>query len=81
MLPKADKSSRTTTNLKKPDSTSPEPQRVVHTGTESQSTDVTMSEVEVLDSTLLETQDSLDWEETQLDESYAIPSITSDVTV
>ena len=67
MLPKADKSSRTT---KKSDSTSLEPQRVTHT--ESQSTDVTMSEVDVLDSAL-ETQDSLNWEETQLvDESHTI---------
>lgn len=65
MLPKADKSSRTT---KKSDRTSVEPQRVVPT--EPQLTDVTMSEVDVLDSAL-ETQDSLDWEETQLvDESH-----------
>ena len=61
MLPKADKSSRTT---KKSDRTSLEPQRG-----EPQSTDVTMSEVDVLDNAL-ETQDSPSWEETQLvDES------------
>ena len=67
MLPKTDKSSRTT----KSDSTSLEPQRVIHT--ESQSTDVTMSEVDVLDSAL-ETQNPLNWEETQLDESHTILS-------
>jgi hypothetical protein len=64
MLPKADKSART---MKKSDNTSLEPQRVIQT--ESQSTDVTMSEVDVLDSameTLQDTQDSLNWEETQL---------------
>jgi hypothetical protein len=73
MLPKTDKSSRAT---KTPDGTSLiEPQRVIHT--ESQSTDVTMSEIDVLDSAL-ETQDSLNWEETQLvDESH---TILSDVT-
>ena len=64
MLPKTDKSSRTT------DRTSLEPQKAIHT--ESQSTDVTMSEVDVLDSAL-ETQDSLNWEETQLvDESHTL---------
>lgn len=73
MLPKADKPLRTT---KKSDSTSVEPQKVIHT--ESQSTDVTMSEVDVLDTSALETQDSLNWEETQLvDESH---TILSDVT-
>jgi hypothetical protein len=74
MLPKTDKSSRTT---KKSDNTSLlEPQRVIHT--ESQSTDVTMSEVDVLDNAL-ETRDSPDWEETQLvDESHTI--LLSDVT-
>ena len=68
MLPKTDKSSRTT----KSDSTSPlELQRVIQN--ESQSTDVTMSEVEVLDA-----RDSPNWEETQLvDESH---TILSDVT-
>ena len=72
MLPKADKSSRTT---RKSDSSSLEPQRVIHT--ESQSTDVTMSEDDVLESAL-ETPDSLNWEETQLvDESH---TILSDVT-
>jgi len=75
MLPKSDKSSRPT---KKSDSTSLEPQKVTHP--ESQSTDVTMSEVDVLDGameTLQDTQDSLNWEETQLvDES---PAILSDV--
>lgn len=72
MLPKTDKSSRTT---KKSDGTPPEPQRTIHS--ESQTTDVAMSEVDVLDSAL-ETQDSLDWEETQLaDESH---SISLDVT-
>jgi hypothetical protein len=72
MLPKTDKSSRTT---KKSDSTSLlEPQRVIDT--ESQSTDVTMSEVDVLDSAL-ETQDSSNWEETQLDESHNISDVTS----
>ena len=66
MLSKTDKSSRTT----KSNSTSVEPQRVIHT--ESQLTDVTMSEVDVLDSSALETQDSLNWEETQLvDESHS----------
>lgn len=69
MLPKTDKSSRTT---KKSDSP---PQGDMHT--ESQSTDVNMSEVDVLDSAL-ETQDSFNWEETQLvDESH---TILSDVT-
>ena len=69
MLPKTDKSSRTT---KKSDSRLLEPQRVIHT--ESQSTDVTMSEVDVLDSAL-ETQDSVNWEETQLvDESLTLSS-------
>jgi hypothetical protein len=68
MLPKTDKSSRTT---KKSDSTPLEPQSVVHT--ESQSTDdVTMSEVDVLDDGALETQDSLNWEETQLVDASAI---------
>ena len=71
MLPKTDKSSRTT----KSDRTSLEPQRVIDT--ELQSTDVPMSEIDVLDSAL-ETQDSLNWEETQLlDESH---TILSDVT-
>jgi hypothetical protein len=72
MLPKTAKSSRTT----KSDSASLEQQRVIQT--ESQSTDVTMSEVDGLDSAMEsphETQDhqgqgSPDWEETQLDESY-----------
>jgi hypothetical protein len=69
MLPKTDKSSRTT---KKSDSMLLlEPQSVVHT--ESQSTDdVTMSEVDVLDDGALETQDSLNWEETQLVDASAI---------
>ena len=71
MLPKADKSSRTT---KKPDSTSLEPQRVIHA--ESQSDDVTMSEVDVLDSAL-ETQDSLSWEETQLVDESQTDLVTS----
>ena len=71
MLPKTDKSSRTT----KSDRTSLEPQRVIDT--ESQSTDVPMSEIDVLDNAM-ETQDSLNWEETQLlDESH---TILSDVT-
>ena len=72
MLPKTDKSSRTT---KKSDNTSLlEPQRVIHT--ESQSTDVAMSEVDALDSAL-ETRDFPDLEETQLvDES---PTICSEV--
>ncbi|KAF8813968.1 hypothetical protein BYT27DRAFT_7131270 [Phlegmacium glaucopus] len=75
MLPKTDKSSRTT---KKSDSGSLEAQK--DTYTESQSTDVTMSEVDVFDSameTLHDSQDSLIWEETQLvDES---PTILLDV--
>lgn len=73
MLPKADKSARTT---KESDSKSLEPQRAIQT--ESQSTDVTMSEVDVLDSameTLQDTQDSSNWEETQLvDEPHTMLS-------
>lgn len=75
MLPKTDKSSRTT--KKSADSTSLEPpQKVIHT--ELQSTEVTMSEVDVMDSAL-ETQDSVDWEETQpADESHtALSDVTS----
>ena len=70
MLPTADKSRMTN----KSDDTSLEPRKVIQT--ESQSTDVTMSEVDVLDSameTLQDTQDSQNWEETQLvDESHKV---------
>lgn len=74
MLPKTDKSSRPT---KKADKASSEPQKAVLS--ESQSTDVTMSEVDVFDSaveSLQDNQESLDWEETQPDDSTAM---TSDV--
>lgn len=74
MLPKTDKSSRPT---KKADKASPEQQKAVLS--ESQSTDVAMSEVDVFDSaveSLQDNQESLDWEETQPDDSTAM---TSDV--
>ena len=60
MLPKTDKSSRTT---KKSESTLLEPQKAIHPDSESQST---ITEVDVSDSVMEDTQDSLNWEETQL---------------